>query len=513
MNARNRRTTVAAVSVAGLITPLLLIGSGTASAHSDPAKEAAKLAKKLVKKSDAKDAHEHLTQFQRIADRNGNNRVAGSEGHRKSAEYVEGLLRKAGYSVTRNEFDFPFTETLAQSLRVVSPQQQDVPVIAMTYSANSPVGGTTAPVAVVPVDDTTGCEPGDYASETFTGKIALIKRGGCSFAEKQEIAAGAGAVGAIIYNNTEGALNGTLGDPSVAKIPAGGITQADGEALAAKAAAGTVTVNLEIRTFSETRRTYNVIAETKGGAADNVVMFGAHLDSVADGPGINDNGSGSAGILEVALNLAHEKTKNKVRFAWWSAEEFGLLGSEAYVDSLSAADLAKIKLYLNFDMIASPNYAQFVYDGDDSDQVGAGPGPEGSAQLERQITDYLDRRGTPYEGTDFTGRSDYGPFIEVGIPSGGTFTGAEGVKTAEQAKVYGGKAGVAYDACYHAACDNLKNINMKAFDVNIDVIANAAGQYAWDTSLLSKPVAPRNTEGSAGSGGGLHEGHDHEVTE
>ncbi|MGW5972471.1 M28 family metallopeptidase [Streptomyces sp. NPDC055186] len=513
MNARNRRTTVVAVSVAGLITPLLLIGSGTASAHSDPAKEAAKLAKKLVKKSDAKDAHEHLRQFQRIADKNGNNRVAGSEGHRKSAEYVEGLLRKAGYSVTRNAFDFPFTETLAQSLRVVSPQQQDVPVTAMTYSASSPVGGITAPVAAVPVDDTTGCEPGDYASGTFTGKIALIKRGGCTFAEKQEAAAGAGAVGAIIYNNTEGALSGTLGDPSVAKIPAGGVTQADGEALAAKAAAGEVTVNLEIRTFSETRRTYNVIAETKGGKADKVVMFGAHLDSVADGPGINDNGSGSAGILDVALNLAHEKTGNKVRFAWWSAEEFGLLGSEAYVDSLSAADRAKIKLYLNFDMIASPNYAQFVYDGDDSDQVGAGPGPEGSAQLERQITDYLDSRRIPYEGTDFTGRSDYGPFIEVGIPSGGTFTGAEGIKTAEQAKAYGGKAGVAYDACYHAACDNLKNISMKAFDVNIDVIANAVGRYAWDTSPLSKPVAPRNTEGSAGSGGGLHEGHGHEVTE
>lgn len=262
-----------------------------------------------------------------------------------------------------------------------------------------------------------------------------------------------------------------------------------------------------------------MIAETKGGDADNVVMFGAHLDSVAAGPGINDNGSGSAGILDVALNLAHKNVKNKVRFAWWSAEEFGLLGSEAYVNSLSAADLAKVKLYLNFDMIASPNYAQFVYDGDDSDQVGAGPGPEGSAQLERQITDYLDSRGsrgsrgTPHEGTDFTGRSDYGPFIEVGIPSGGTFTGAEGVKTAEQAKAYGGKAGVAYDACYHAACDNLKNINMKAFDVNVDVIANAVGQYAWDTSLLSKPVAPQDTKGSAGSGGGLHEGHDHEVTE
>nr|MDT0525679.1 M28 family peptidase [Streptomyces sp. DSM 41633] len=149
------------------------------------------------------------------------------------------------------------------------------------------------------------------------------------------------------------------------------------------------------------------------------------------------------------------------------AEENGLLGSEAYVAALSEKQIKQIKLYLNFDMIASPNGVQFVYDGDDSDGVGAGPGPEGSAQLERDITKFLDSKGKKHEGTDFTGRSDYGPFIEVGIPSGGTFTGAEGIKTAAQARTYGGQAGVAYDPCYHAACDDLSNISMKHFDVNI----------------------------------------------
>ncbi|MGA5699838.1 M28 family metallopeptidase [Peterkaempfera bronchialis] len=512
MYARNRRATLAAVSAAALTAPLLLFGSGTATARSDPAGEAARLARKLVQKSDAKSAYRHLERFQRIADANGNTRVAGLEGHRQSAEYVSGLLRKAGYSVTRNEFDYMYTETLAQRLKVVSPQQQDIPVAAMTYSASTPVGGITAPLAVVPVKDASGCAAEDYAGGAFAGKVVLIMRGGCGFTDKQAAAATAGAVGVIVYNNTDGTLNGSLDGPGVGRIPTAGVTREDGQALAARAAAGKVTVNLEVRTFAEPRHTYNLITETKGGDPRNVVMFGAHLDSVAAGPGINDNGSGAAGILDVALNLAHENVGNKVRFAWWSAEESGLLGSEAYVDGLSEAEQRKIRLYLNFDMIASPNYVQFVYDGDDSDQVGEGPGPEGSAQLERQITDYLDSRRIPHEGTDLTGLSDYGPFTEVGIPSGGTFTGAAGIKTRGQAKVYGGRAGIAYDACYHSACDTLKNINMRAFDVNIDVIANAVGQYAWDTSLLSKPVKPQRTKGSEGGGGGLHEGHGAGVT-
>jgi Zn-dependent M28 family amino/carboxypeptidase len=218
-------------------------------------------------------------------------------------------------------------------------------------------------------------------------------------------------------------------------------------------------------------------------------MLGAHLDSVTAGPGINDNGSGSAGLLEVAQELARSKARpaNKVRFAWWSAEENGLFGSKAYVANLSARARKQIELYLNFDMIASPNYGLFVHDGDDSDSTGAGPGPAGSAQLERDINDFLDRRGTQHEGTDFTGRSDYGPFVAVGIPSGGTFTGAEGTKTAAQAKKFGGTAGVAYDSCYHAECDTLGNIDMTAFGANIGVMAHAVGIYAHDLSSLRKP--------------------------
>ncbi|MGW4647035.1 M28 family metallopeptidase [Kitasatospora sp. NPDC004289] len=516
MNVRTRRAAVAALAVAALTTPVLLVGATGAAAHGhgpDPAKKAAQLAAKLVEQSSGKDAFRTLEQFQRIADRNGGTRVAGSAGHAASAEYVARKAAEAGLKVSRHEFEYTFNQALTQTLRVVGPVAEDVPMRAMTYSVSGPDGGLTAPLAVVAVDATTGCEATDYPAGEFTGKIALIKRGGCTFAVKQATAAAAGAVGAVVYNNTAGELGGTLGDPAAGKVPVGGITQAAGEALAAKAAAGPVTVNLDIKTLIEKRKTWNVIAETRGGDPADTVMVGAHLDSVTEGPGINDNGSGSAGILEVARSLSDRQVKNKVRFAWWSAEEFGLIGSEAYVASLSDAEKAKIKLYLNFDMIASPNAAQFVYDGDDSDHVGSGPGPAGSAQIERLINGYLDRRQLPHEGTDFTGRSDYGPFIEAGIPAGGTFTGAEGIKSAAQAATYGGTAGTAFDKCYHQACDNLSNLDLKAFDHNIDVIANAVGTYAWDLSSLTAPVAPENTSGGQGGGGGLHAGHGDEAAE
>ncbi|MCK8676434.1 M28 family metallopeptidase [Streptomyces lichenis] len=524
MNASHRRA-AAALAAAALATPLLLVSASPASAvRTDPgqeaAKDAAKLSQKLVRDASAKDAYRHLQKFQQIADSAGGNRAAGTLGHDASAAYVYQQLKKAGYQVSYQQFEFQFTNTQAEKLSVVSPEARDIAISAMTYTKSTPVGGVTAALASVPApaeDTTPGCEAADYAGTAYTGKIALIKRGGCTFADKQAQAAAAGATGAIIYNNTAGALSGTLGDAGAAKIPTGGITQAEGEKLAADAAKGPVTVRFDLRQLQEKRTTNNVIAETARGNAANTVMLGAHLDGVTAGPGINDNGSGSAGLLDVALKFAQSKeinkTTNKVRFAWWSAEENGLLGSEHYVAGLSALARKEIRLYLNFDMIASPNYGLFVYDGDDSDGVGSPAGPAGSAQLERDINEFMDKRGLPHEGTDFTGRSDYGPFIEVGIPSGGTFTGAEGVKTPAQAQKFGGTAGAAYDACYHAKCDDLKNINLTALDANVDVIANAVGTYAHDLSSLRKPVTTVPTEGDAGSGGGLHDGHGHEVTE
>ncbi|WP_247597616.1 M28 family peptidase [Streptomyces sp. RKND-216] len=252
-----------------------------------------------------------------------------------------------------------------------------------------------------------------------------------------------------------------------------------------------------LQTFSYFGETgYNLIADWPGGDPEQVLMAGAHLDSVSAGSGINDNGTGSAGILEVALEVArqdHQPDKH-LRFAWWGAEELGLVGSEHYVDTLSSAERQKIAGYYNFDMIGSSNGGYFVYDGDNSDGTGSGPGPDGSAHLENVLEEYFATIDVPTRGTDFDGRSDYGPFIRVGIPAGGTFTGAEGRKTQSEASMWGGTAGQAYDPCYHRSCDDLGNIDDTVLNRNADAVAYAmwtvGGQRtANDFSISLSPAS------------------------
>ncbi|MEU8580314.1 M28 family metallopeptidase [Streptomyces abikoensis] len=496
MRAHLRRRAISALVTTVVATPVLFAAAAPAEAR--PAgqhEKAERLARKLVKNSSGTSAYRHLQALQKIADANGGNRAAGTPGHVASTEYVYRLLKKAGYDVSYQDFDFYESKTLREKLGVVTPEPRDIRTFAYKFSKATPEGGLVAPLAAVRVDETPGCDLDDYAGQDFKGKIALVKRGSCALQQKEEIAAKAGAAGLILYNHsgTE-PVRGTVGTPDKAHIPAAGVSLADGEALAAQIAKGETKVRLDVATEAIKRPTRNVIAETKGGSADHVVTLGSHLDSVPAGPGINDNGSGSAGLLEVALKLAQQtrghgqQPTNKVRFAWWSGEELGLLGSEHYVAQLSEKQRKQIALYLNFDMIASPNPVEFVYDGDDSDHTGSGPGPKGSAQIEKLINGYLDRKGAPHEGTDFDGRSDYGPFIEKGIPAGGTFTGAEGIKTKDQAARFGGTAGTAYDPNYHGAGDTLANIDRKAFDLNIGVIAHAVGIYAHDLSSLDEPA-------------------------
>ena len=176
--------------------------------------------------------------------------------------------------------------------------------------------------------------------------------------------------------------------------------------------------------------------------------------------------------------------QNTLRFAWWGAEEASLVGSTLYVNTLSDEEFAKIALYLNFDMVGSPNYVFFVYDGDDSDGVGAGPGPTGSAQIEKKFEGFYNSRSVPFKGTDFSGRSDYQAFILNGIPAGGLFTGAEGIKTAEEAGM-GGTAGIAYDPCYHQACDTFANNSDEALGTNSDAIAYVTLSYAMSTEEIN----------------------------
>ncbi|MGW2717854.1 M28 family metallopeptidase [Streptomyces sp. NPDC001492] len=218
-----------------------------------------------------------------------------------------------------------------------------------------------------------------------------------------------------------------------------------------------------VQQFTSSGRTgYNLIADWPGGNADQVVMAGSHLDSVSRGPGINDNGSGSAAVLETALAVsrADYHPAKHLRFAWWGAEELGLVGSSRYVDGLSAANRSKISGYLNFDMIGSPNPGYFVYDDDPA--------------IEKTFKDYFTGLGIATEPeTEGDGRSDHAPFKDAGVPVGGLFSGADYVKTAAQAANWGGTSGKAFDACYHRSCDTATNIDDTALDRNSDAIAHA----------------------------------------
>jgi Zn-dependent M28 family amino/carboxypeptidase len=423
-------------------------------------------------------AFAHLEELQRIADANGGNRALGTPGYDGSVDYVARTLRDAGYAVETPEF----------SARSFSVQDMRLTVdgtataaTALGFSPATPPGGVTGPLAVITQDASSGCEAEDFAGVP-AGAVVLVRRGTCPFGQKSTTAAGARAAAVLVANNADGPLDqATLGDVTGA-VPTAGLSGADGDALAGRAGAS---VNLVLATTIEERRSRNVIAQTTTGNPDNVVMAGAHLDSVAAGPGINDNGSGTATLLETAVRLGGAPAvANAVRFGFWGAEEEGLIGSTRYVGGLSEGDREKIALYLNLDMVGSPNAAYLAYDGDNSDNVGAGPGPEGSATVERVLLEQLAATGVTGEGTDFDGRSDYGPFIAADIPSGGLFTGAEEIKTPEQAQRWGGTAGQPYDRCYHQACDRVDGIDRTALDRNTDAVAGTIARFALSTEGL-----------------------------
>ncbi len=415
----------------------------------------------------------HLQQLDRIAKEHGGNRAAGTPGYDASLDYVVKTLRDKGFDVQTPEFEFQRFQVRAQSLAAGG---RNLEVATLTYSPATPEGGITAPLVAVPPDDTPGCEAADYAGVTVRDGIALVKRGSCPFSQKQKVAAEQGARAVVVYNHEDGRPGGTLGAPG--PIPAVAVSKADGEALAAQPQP----VTLVVDSRTEKTMSRNVIAQTRTGATDNVVMVGAHLDSVPAGPGINDNGSGTAAVLETALQLGPApQVRNAVRFAWWGAEELGLLGSEAYVEGLSAEARLDIALYLNFDMVGSPNPGYFSYDGDNSDAVGEPAGPQGSAEIEQVTNAYLEQIGVTPQGTDFSGRSDYGPFIARGIPSGGTDSGVEEKKTAAQVERWGGTEGEAFDKNYHAPGDTIDNINREALARHSRVVAYLTQRYSEST--------------------------------
>lgn len=515
-----------------------------------------KAAKYVSSKIDRDEVVEHLVELEgrasKTSDGSSVTRAAGTEGYAQSLDYIVDTMREHDYQVSIQEFDFRAWEELAgTSLNVngvdlVSVRnagegvEADFAVMSYSGKSNGPLSGEVAFVTpdfrfdAPDYDDTDGCESSDFSGKDITNKIAVIQRGGCSFSTKVVNAQSAGAKGVIVFNqgNAEGrtsVVNGTLGNDSTAVIPAFGARYELGQQWYELSQTSAVPVNLQVDVEDEVVLTQNIIAETKGGDEEQVVMLGAHLDSVPEGPGINDNGSGTAGLLEYAVTLADLKApvKNKVRFAWWAAEEAGLVGSEYYTNDLFAPlraqaeqeilkelglddpsqltpeqldlvdaryyELNKVKLYLNFDMIGSPNYIFGVMDGDLSDTkdspdnayTGDFEPPYGTSDIESTFNRFFSNKSHSTVPQALSKRSDYAGFADWGVAFGGLFTGAENVKSAEEVEQFGGEIDVAYDKCYHQACDDLNNISQTALYVNTQSLAYVTTFYAF-----SQPVFP-----------------------
>jgi Zn-dependent M28 family amino/carboxypeptidase len=474
-------------TAAALLTAVALIAGlgGCSRANREERRTtpaAADYAQSLREKVTADGMFTHLRHLQEIADAHGGNRAVGTPGYDASLDYVAKTLRDSGFDVQTPEFDLRKFQPGPVSLTV---NGATIPAQVLEYSTGTGQAGVSAPVVAAPGpphDETPGCQASDYDGLPVSGAVVLVDRGYCQFAIKEAAAVQRGAVAMIVADNVdEEKMSATLGARTDVKIPVIGVSKADGAKLRAQPGTAVVKVDASVSTI----KARNVIAQTKTGSDQNVVVAGAHLDSVPEGPGINDNGSGVAAVLETAVQMGSAPPiQNAVRFAFWGAEETGLVGSMKYIESLDIDALKNIALYMNFDMIGSPNPGYFTYDGDQSTSLGPDESPprvpEGSAGIERTLVAYLTNAGKTAEDTSFDGRSDYDGFTQAGIPSGGLFSGAEEKKSAEQARLWGGDADQPFDPNYHKSSDTLQQIDRTALGINGGGVAYSVGLYAQD---------------------------------
>ncbi|KAF1734853.1 putative lipoprotein aminopeptidase LpqL [Beauveria bassiana] len=421
-----------------------------------------------------------LWHLQKIGRDNGGNRAHGLPGFKASRDFVlERVSKRFGKRLDTYVQEFNHTFSQVRKIELKGPDDEPVDVYALQYVSATPLpGGATGSLLDTPVDDERGsmCFPEQWNGVNATGKIVLLKRGTCAIADKLKLARQHGALAAVLYHNAPGTpTSATLGASNLGLlVPVGLVSRDVGEAWRTRLAAGEdLRVTLIIDAVTEPRPGWNIISETKQGDPDNVVMLGAHLDSVQPGPGINDDGSGTAALLEIATSFQkYTGFKNKIRFAWWGAEELGLIGSLYYTAHLSDAEKDKIKFYFNYDMIASPEPKFVVYADNDAHEYGAVP-----------LYDYLKEAGATPEYAKFGSSSDYVGFLKAGIPSSGIFTGA----------------GAPFDKCYHLLCDNLDNINWDAYEKNAKAAAHVAAEFALN--LEGVPARnktssnPRSTRG------------------
>lgn len=424
----------------------------------------------------AEEIGRHLEALQSVADNHGGIRAAGTAGYDASAEYVAAQLEAAGLDVELHELDFTsFEETSPVSVAVDGESWTGPEWLhAMLYSASGNVSGEVETVGIADgrPQGSAGCEAGDW-EEFEPGNVALLMSGRCFRREQVMLAQQAGAVGFVaLYPQwrQHEIRRPTLVEPEGVEIPVVAAGRDPAEALLRAAEAG-ATTELRVEVAMSPARATSVLAELPG-RSDEVIMVGAHLDSVLDGPGMNDNASGTAVTLAMAAALASEPAPNPtVRFAFWAAEEYGVVGSTQYVGGLSEADQDLIQAYLNVDMVGSPNAGRFVYD--------EAQAASGSDELTRLLQESLEAHGTPALAVDIGGSSDHGPFQRAGIATGGVFSGATDQLSEEEATAFGATAGEQMDPCYHLPCDDLANVNLDSARILGQALTDAVLRLAW----------------------------------
>jgi Peptidase family M28/PA domain len=447
----------------------------TSCSSTDP-RPASDLPHDVSAKVTADGMYTHLRKLQEIADANRGSRAEGTPGYDATVDYVAAVLKDKGFDVGTPEFDrLERTEGGNPTLTVAG---RGYHVDQASLLVPTPPGGLTA-ITLRP-QKPAGCTGADYGTVQVRNAIVVVDDTGCSVGAKQDAAIAKGAVGLLVASTP-----GTSGAPASLFAPGYyqqltvpvGVIDRDADAALRRTNAA---VRLVLDSKPVMVKSRNVVAQTKTGDTKNVVLIGAHLDSLPRSPGINDNGSGVAALLEAASALTSQpKVNNAVRFAFWSSE------SEAptkYVRGLARDQLDDIATYLSVNMLGSSNAGYFTYDGDQSAQpnpdIPIQSVPAGSAGVERTLAGYLNLAGVRPADIPLNRTADYGPFLAAGIPIGGLTSGSSQRKTEVQARLWGGRAGIAFDPNYGAAGDTVDNIDRKALVLMGQAAAFAIGSYA-----------------------------------
>ncbi|SPM29157.1 M28 family peptidase [Mycobacterium terramassiliense] len=464
-----------------LAAALIVMGLVAACASPRPAPPAAApdLARGLAQKVTADRLVTHLRALQNVANANRGNRADGTPGYDASVDYVAKALRDRGFNVSTPQFD---------RLYNVSPGKPALTVAGRTYQVDqasllvrTPPGGLTG----TPVHPTrpSGCAVGDYPAAVPKGAIAVVDDSGCSVVDKQNSALAKGAAALIVLSapSGQGAPPGLFvpGHFKQLTVPVAVVGAYGAPALERETAP--IRLVLDAENIKVSSR--NVLAQTQTGSPHEAIVVGAHLDGPRDGPGINDNGTGVAAVLETALQLGPlAPVNNAVRFVFWGADEDGLNGVTDYVFGMDGSQLNDIAMYLDFTVLGSPNAGFFTDDGDQSGPpspgIAFGDVPDGSAGIERTLGGYLNLAGKRPADMPLGTRTDYHPFMVAGVPIGGMTTGASQPKTTVQARLWGGQAGVPFDPNFQGPRDTVDAVNREALAIMGSGVAFAVGTYA-----------------------------------